>query len=389
MALIQGNNNANYLRGTNNADDIYGYGGNDTLEGRNGNDFLSGGSGNDQLIGGQGTNNLRGGGGRDIFIMTDRTKITYNDDLILDFQFDIDRMDVSEWGVSSFDQIEALFVNQQGAAVVNAYYNGYNHFLAIDLVRWQDLLPKDFIFSNAGKKNEQGTNRDDVLFGSTGNDTLNGRDGDDDLMGGDGNDLLIGGKGIDYYNGGNGIDMASFANDNGPVTVNLNQGKAIFKNHIEFLDSIEQVTGTGKSDQISGNNVDNLLIGGAGNDTLDGRQGKDTLTGDSGADTFYFSTKLAKSNVDTVTDFETGVDTIQLSRGIFTELAAGNVPASAFAVGNPNKINDPNVKLIYNNNTGALLYDADGSGSGAAAVKFAVLDSGLGGSISHSDFFVV
>jgi hypothetical protein len=59
-------------------------------------------------------------------------------------------------------------------------------------------------------------------------------------------------------------------------------------------------------------------------------------------------------------------------------LRAGNGATSA---------RDANDYLIYNRVTGVLYYDADGNGSGSAAVPLATLGSGL--KLSHLDFVVV
>ena len=61
MAIINGNNNANFLQGTLFADKIDGKGGNDTILGRDGNDQLIGGSGADKILGGDGNDLLIGG----------------------------------------------------------------------------------------------------------------------------------------------------------------------------------------------------------------------------------------------------------------------------------------------------------------------------------------
>jgi len=42
---------------------------------------------------------------------------------------------------------------------------------------------------------------------------------------------------------------------------------------------------------------------------------------------------------------------------------------------------------IYNSSTGSLFYDADGTGTDFAAIKFAVLTPGL--SLSAADFTVI
>lgn len=61
------------------------------------------------------------------------------------------------------------------------------------------------------------------------------------------------------------------------------------------------VVGTGGDDTLIGNDLDNVLIGGAGNDML---------TGGLGADTFVFN---LGDGVDTITDFEDGIDLLDVS----------------------------------------------------------------------------
>ena len=72
---------------------------------------------------------------------------------------------------------------------------------------------------------------------------------------------------------------------------------------------IENATGGSGNDVLIGNAAANVLTGNAGNDTLLGREGKDFLSGGAGADKFVFS-DLSK---DTILDFDSGVDTIDLS----------------------------------------------------------------------------
>jgi Ca2+-binding RTX toxin-like protein len=47
---------------------------------------------------------------------------------------------------------------------------------------------------------------------------------------------------------------------------------------------------------------------------------------------------------------------------------------------------DRNDYLIYNSSTGALYYDADGSGSASAPIQFATLGTGL--PLAAADIFV-
>jgi len=116
-----------------------------------------------------------------------------------------------------------------------------------------------------------GGNGNDVLNGTAGEDTLLGNNGDDTLFGLDGHDLLLGGNGNDALYGGAG------------------------------------------NDRLYGESGDDRLFGGDGNDFLAGGSGNDTLSGGAGADTFFF----AKSGgSDTILDFDTAADRLQLDPGI-------------------------------------------------------------------------
>jgi len=74
----------------------------------------------------------------------------------------------------------------------------------------------------------------------------------------------------------------------------------------------------GGADNLSGNSSVNVLNGQAGDDTLNGEGGddtiiggvgNDTLIGGAGADTFIFNDG---DGIDTIVDFEAGVDSIEL-----------------------------------------------------------------------------
>ena len=67
--------------------------------------------------------------------------------------------------------------------------------------------------------------------------------------------------------------------------------------------------------------------------------------------------------------FTPSTDVIALNGSVFTGLTGGTLDPAAFALG---KANAPFAQVIYNPGNGALFFDADGSGSGAA-VQFATL----------------
>lgn len=91
----------------------------------------------------------------------------------------------------------------------------------------------------------EGSEFDDLLFGSNLADTLKGLKGKDTITGADGNDVLFGGKGDDIISGGNG------------------------------------------NDTIFGGNDDDIISGGKGDDTLYVEDGDDIVTGGKGTDTLY------------------------------------------------------------------------------------------------------
>ena len=117
------------------------------------------------------------------------------------------------------------------------------------------------------------------------------------------------------------------------------------------------------------------LVGTVNGDTLDGRGGDDTLTGGGGADHFQFNAGPGQG-VDTLTDFVSGTDHIDLSLSQFGGIAAtaaGPFDATTFASGGGfTQGQDANDHIIYDTNTGNLYYDADGAG-GDGSVQIATL----------------
>jgi Ca2+-binding RTX toxin-like protein len=310
MAVFNGTNRSEIIRGSNfrdiifgngGNDDIYGRDGNDDLFGNAGNDFIFGGSGQDFIYGGPGVNNLWGDSGADRFI-EQANQNSFSDNWIGDFQFGVDRIDVSAWGVSDFSQLKALFqTDGRGDAYLNAYYNGYDHFLTIADVRASQLISADFIYDNSAAKTENGTRFGDVMFGSDFNDNLSGDTGDDTLLGGDGDDRLRG-------NGG-----------------------------------------------------DDDLIGNAGSDTLAGGRGRDILTGDSGADIFDFNNLRDSrdgSTRDVITDFNQNNDLIDL-RGVDADgTQAGNQQFDW--IGNANFSAPGQLNFFYSSGNTIIAGNVDG-----------------------------
>lgn len=136
------------------------------------------------------------------------------------------------------------------------------------------------------------------------------------------------------------------------------------------------------NNSLSGGGGNDTLTAGEGNDVLNGGTGNDKLSGGGGNDRFRFGTALdAKTNVDTIADFAPGSDQILLKTSVFSiphkymGKNLGTITEVSRLESGPGltRATAPATRLLYDTNSGTLYYDADGSESTAAPVKFAVL----------------
>lgn len=154
----------------------------------------------------------------------------------------------------------------------------------------------------------------------------------------------------------------------------------------------EIVTGTEGHDVIRGGLGRDVLTGRGGDDFLSGGLGNDVLTGGRGKDVFLFDQKSnRKANLDRVTDYVVRDDSIHLERDIFSKLARKSpekptkISKSFFTIGP--KAKDKNDYLVYNDKTGKLYYDGDGSGTKVKAVEVAIFVNKP--KLQYTEFFVV
>jgi Ca2+-binding RTX toxin-like protein len=204
------------------------------------------------------------------------------------------------------------------------------------------------------------------------------------------NNIIIGGAGADTLAGGAGTDTVSYLGSAAGVTVSLALATAQVSTGDasgDILSGFENLTGSALADTLTGDANANTLDGGAGNDTMAGGAGNDFLTGGTGSDIFRFDTVLnATTNIDSVNDFNVVDDTLQLENTIFAALTViGNLSTSQFKNISLGAI-DADDRVIYNGTTGALSYDADGSGA-AVAIQFAQLTGNP--VLTFSDFIVI
>lgn len=143
--------------------------------------------------------------------------------------------------------------------------------------------------------------------------------------------------------------------------------------------------GQSGNDKFKGMGGNDVLKGAAGNDYLSGGAGKDVLTGGTGKDAFVFDTKPVSGYADSITDFNVVDDTVRIEDSVFSGVgSAGTLKSAAFYTGT--KAHDTSDRIIYNKSTGALMFDADGTGS-KAAVTFATLKAGL--ALTYADFLII
>ncbi|MBM6592948.1 calcium-binding protein [Microvirga pudoricolor] len=202
-----------------------------------------------------------------------------------------------------------------------------------------------------------GSNRaDSIMLGQgvnshlgAGNDTIEGRGGNDKLGGAGGDDWLYGQGGHDRLYGGDG------------------------------------------NDRLYGGAGNDTLYGGPGDDILFGGSGRDVLVGGSGRDAFVFNTKPGAGNIDRIRDFNVKDDAVWLDNAVYKALGKKGtlddphqIKKQAFWTGEA--AHDASDRIIYDKKTGALYYDADGTGA-AEQVQIAQLSKNL--KLTYKDFFVV
>lgn len=207
---------------------------------------------------------------------------------------------------------------------------------------------------------------DQRMIGDYGNNTLNGG-------GSRGGDTLVGLLGDDIYRifGQNDVVLESAGQGNDIIYTSGNYRLAAGV-EVETLSTHSHVSTLAMN--LTGNELNNTIIGNYGTNILDGGGGSDTLIGLEGDDVFRFTAAPAAGAVTTIRDYGTGNDVILLDSTVFTALADGGLPTAALAYGAAAA--DADDRIIYNAATGALSYDADGNGAGAA-IQFAELSAGI------------
>ena len=310
---------------------------------------LGGGVGDQLIIGNNGPNSFYGGPGIDTFI-----GLGGDDSILGGFEDDV------MYGGTGND---TYTVWDQGTKIIELPGEGSDTVLA----RFNYALPAgaDIEFLGIWSGQSAGIS----LTGNELSQTITGNGAANTISGGGGEDIMIGLGGSDRYIVDSAGDVVQEAISGAPedrISTSISYTLAADVG-VEILEPLT-ISGTDAID-LTGNQIRNVINGNNGINTLDGGGSNDIMAGNGGADTFQFTTALAATNVDTLADFASGTDRIALDDAIFTGLALGALPASAFVLGTT--AGDPDDRIIYDA-SGRLFFDADGNGPGAA-VQFATL----------------
>jgi len=423
-----GNDQNNTLLGDGLRNLMSGLAGNDSLFGDAANDTLFGGAGNDTLNGGLGTDSLDGGDGDDLYLSDGGDTITEGatggtdtlqsgatvaalaanvENLVLTGALAINGTGNAGAnritgngaantldGTTGTDTLiggagSDIYVSNGGDTITEAASAGTDTLRSSATVTALALNVENLVLTGALAINGTGNAGANRITGNAAANTLNGTTGTDTLIGGAGNDIYV----------SNGGDTITESGTGGADTLRSSATVAALALNVETLvltgalaingtgnTGANRITGNGAANTLNGAGGLDTLIGGAGNDSLTGGAGNDTLTGGTGSDRFVFNTTLGTTNVDRMTDFNVVADIIALENAVFAGLAAGTLTAAAFRTNNTGLAGDTSDRIIYDRDSGALFFDANGTGAGAG-IRFATISTGL--TLTNADFFVI
>ena len=387
------------LLGSDELDTFTALGGDDEIYGFGGNDQIIAGTGTDTIYGGEGDDNIQPGAGDDLIYGEGG-----NDTIYLSAGADI------EDGGEGTDTI--IFGPEQATLPVTINLDtGRYHFTSQLSSVSQNLFSIENITSEgAADLTIYDTIGVNVITTNTGNDTIHSEGGNDTISTGAGNDTVYLGNGIYTVDLGAGDDKVYLTTTASSINGNTGTDEAIVRAFDGFVDvyidlqfstyfvpskltaqdgmevslqNFEKVTIDGNvAATILGTAAGDTLIGDAGADTITGRAGPDTLTGGSRSDKFVFTsgdTGITEATADTITDFSTGTDKIDVDApGTYVEAdGTGTEDLAAF-------IAAANASLTTNSDDIYSQYNFAGGGN-----TLVVIDEDRSGTVNSGDTLII
>lgn len=320
IALSAGTPGNDLLTGTDWSDALFGGAGNDTLVG---------GGADDTLDGGSGTNQIDAGDGNDLIVVDGTAVNGYRSVPAtgVDGGAGFDTMVFA--GASSNYHIVTIAGTNGGTLQITDLTTGARTTaINVEQVQFDDTalllapVPPGMILGTAGIDALTGTAMNDTMYGYGGDDAVTGKGGADHLDGGFGSDVLSGGAGNDtvLYDAADAQSLGGTGRDtlliNSAATVNLAAADQTSAD-AGLTSGFENAHAGAAQDSVTltGSAAANSLTGGSAADLLTGGRGADLLAGGAGADVFVYlsSAESTGTTVDAISDFQSGVDQIDLS----------------------------------------------------------------------------
>ncbi|PMZ91409.1 MULTISPECIES: M10 family metallopeptidase C-terminal domain-containing protein [unclassified Pseudomonas] len=351
------------ITGTSGSDSLLGSDSADTVLGLAGNDSLSGGAGDDKLDGGAGMDTLTGGAGADTFVFSNRLDSyrNYNTggvnfgDLITDFDFTTDKIDLSAMGFTGLgdgkNNTVYVVLNSAGTKTyiksLTADANGNRFEVALDGNYLDKLTSANFVFATSSPTNQAPVLTTPLLDQNATENTLfsyvvpatSFTDPDNDSL--SYTATLADGSALPAWLSFNDTNLTFTGTPTSTASGNYNllvkatdpAGASVSDSFVLVVADApaNTVTGTNNAETLNGTAGPDLILGLGGNDTIkagtgadivDGGAGRDSLYGGDGADTFRYTNVLDSyrdydtggvTATDTIYDFTVGVDKIDVS----------------------------------------------------------------------------
>jgi Ca2+-binding RTX toxin-like protein len=388
-----------------NALSVTGGSGADNLTGGTGADTISGGTGADTIVGGAGIDNLSGGVGDDVFTVATVTHFTGltaaetvsggsgND--ILDFTENA-ATTVSATDLLGINGIETIRLsgNNTGSLTLTEQVlaaNGVTTLKIVDNQNSEALVLSASTLSSAYSLDitaaGAATGKNDNIVAGAGADIIRYStantgatlEASDTVDGGAGSDTLAitldGGTNLTAVTltAVSNIEKITFTGT-GAATASVTTADGTFASVTGASVDASGITGTGtltfsasaeddstfsivgslNNDTLTGGQLADTINGGAGADSITGGSGADSLIGGLGSDVFVYAAvaESTGTTADTISDFTSGTDVIQLTLN-YSALSAG-IDVNTNSVSSVNDLSAKRGEFVYDSTAGTL-----------------------------------
>lgn len=357
-----------------------------------GNDYLFGGDGNDELYGAEGTDTLFGGAGDDYMDGGDGADVIHGDLETFSSSSNVSGTDsVSFNDSSSAITLTKLTNSESGSASTGPDWSandGSDTDLLYDIEKIILGSGNDTVIFNASSDltgiqsldgNNGSNNEIEISVGGTVDFTSLGISLTNfqrlDLQGS--NTVTMTGNQFDWNDQGYGFEVVSGSTGD-TLTIEVDGSIDLSGVQHSGLDSFTLDMNSGSSGTIAGTDNNDIINGDTGSDTLSGGSGDDTITGGLGADTInldagsdivQYTSASEFGEGDTISNFTQASDAIHFDDAALANFTGTGTWSGQFVVvasgtyDGSQANNGTDAHMIWEQSTGNLIYDQDGSGA--------------------------